>query len=183
MNHEAMLKIPNQRGAVLAFSLVMLLLLTLVSVSMIQHNKQELAMAGNTLQQTKSLASAETELMLAENLIFTTRTDLTALLPTDPNYHRCNILDSKQFTENQVIYNPSGAIGTASITAIYCLNASRSLDQCTFTDGGRDVMAACDCQDGTEVYTVKWVSTADINYGAQRTVESNYAVDCSLGKF
>lgn len=178
MNHEAIC-ISHQRGAVLAFSLVMLLLLTLVSVSMIQHNKQELAMTGNTLQQTKSLASAESELAQAQNLIDTTR----HVNPADPYDTTCNSDPSKEFTENQVFFNPAGAIGTATITAVYCLNASKSQDQCTFTSGVRDHKQACLCSGGTEIYTVKWVSTADINYGAQRTVESNYAVDCSGGRF
>ncbi|MFI3185345.1 MAG: hypothetical protein QX198_05125, partial [Methylococcaceae bacterium] len=65
MNYEALCA-PKQRGAVLIFSLIMLLLLTLASVSMIQQNKQELVMTGNALDQTKSFASAETELGLAE---------------------------------------------------------------------------------------------------------------------
>jgi Tfp pilus assembly protein PilX len=65
MSHKAIQTL-NQKGAVLIFSLVMLLLLTLVSVSMIQQNKQELAMTGNTLEQTKSLARAETDLASAQ---------------------------------------------------------------------------------------------------------------------
>jgi Tfp pilus assembly protein PilX len=177
MNHEAM-SISHQRGAVLAFSLVMLLLLTLVSVSMIQHNKQELAMTGNTLQQTKTLASAESELAQAQQLIDTTR-----LNPANLTDHTCNSNPLKKFTENQVFFNPATAIGTATITAVYCLDASKSQTQCTFTNGVPDPIAACMCSGGTEIYTVKWVSTADINYGSQRTVESNYAVDCSAGQF
>lgn len=175
MNSKAM-SVPRQRGAVLVFSLIMLTLLTLVSVSMIQHNKQELAMTGNTLEQTKSLARAETELTQAEQVIDTTRLD-----PADPANRKCNILDANQINENQVILTT--ATGEATVTAVYCLTASKIQTQCTFTSGVRDDIAACTCNDGTEIYTVKWVSTADSNYGSQRTVESNYAVDCSAGQF
>ncbi len=176
MNSKAIC-VPHQRGAVLVFSLIMLTLLTLVSVSMIQHNKQELAMTGNTLEQTKSLARAETELTQAEQVIDTTRLD-----PADPTNRKCNSLDANQINENQVILTT--ATGKATVTAVYCLTASKIQTQCTFTGGVRDdTVAACMCSDGTEIYTVKWVSTADSNYGSQRTVESNYAVDCSAGQF
>lgn len=63
----------RQRGAVLVFSLIILLLLTLISVSMIQQNKQELAMTGGVMNQTKALASAEVALSKAESAILMRR--------------------------------------------------------------------------------------------------------------
>lgn len=174
MNHEATY-VPHQRGAVLVFSLIMLLLLTLVSVSMIQQNKQELAMTGNTLEQTKSLARAETELKLAEQVIDTTR-----LNPADLGDHRCNSSNASQLDENEIILTT--ATGKATVTAVYCLTGAIET-QCTFTNGVRNDTAACMCLSGTEIYTTKWESTADSNYGSQRTVESKYAVNCSGGQF
>ncbi|MCK9394653.1 MAG: PilX N-terminal domain-containing pilus assembly protein [Methylobacter sp.] len=167
----------NQRGAVLIFSLIMLLLLTLVSVSMIQQNKQELAMTGNTLQQTKSLASAETELKLAEQAIDTAR-----LNPANPTDRTCNSSGASQVNQNQTILTT--ATGTSTITAVYCLRGTTET-QCSSgaLNDGSSAACMCDGNRGTEIYTVRWVSTADVNYGAQRTVESKYAVDCSGGPF
>jgi Tfp pilus assembly protein PilX len=164
MNHEAM-RASNQRGAVLIFSLIMLLLLTLVSVSMIQQNKQELAMAGNALEQTKTLASAETKLKLAEQAIDTAR-----LNPADLNDHKCN---------SSNLINENDSMGNATVTAVYCLKNDTET-QCTFTDGVRDATAACVCNFGTEIYTINLVEDTG---SSRRTVESKYAVDCSGGPF
>lgn len=183
MNHK-IIHPTHQRGAVLVFSLIMLLLLTLVSVSMIQQNKQELAMTGNTLEQTKSLARAETDLTKAQQLIDTTRLNPNA----SPAYSdlKCNSLAAKQVNQNQVIVSPaitSGAQGTATVTGVYCLTDTIET-QCTYTGTTRDAIAACVCYKGTETYTIKWESAASAsNYGAQRTVESKYAVNCAGGQF
>lgn len=183
MNHKEM-HIPNQRGAVLIFSLVMLLLLTLVSVSMIQQNKQELAMTGNTLEQTKSLARAETDLSNAQVWIDQTRLNPLATPPYSDL--KCNSLAAKKVNENQVIISPDitpGAQGTATVTAVYCLKDTTET-QCIFTNGVRAESQACYCFQGTETYAIKWESKADVSsYGAQRTVESKYAVNCAGGQF
>lgn len=169
----------GQHGAVLIFSLVMLLLLTLVSVSMIQQNKQELAMTGNALDQTRSLARAETDLTNAQYTIDTTRLNPNSTPPyTDL---KCNSDPDKQINENQVIVNSSS--GKATVTGVYCLTDTTET-QCTYTGGVRDNTKACDCFQATEIYTIKWESAASAsNYGAQRTVESKYAVNCSGGSF
>jgi hypothetical protein len=60
---------PNQQGAVLVFTLLMLLLLTLSGANMIQQNKQEFAMVRNSGQQTQTLAKSEQLLAQAENAI------------------------------------------------------------------------------------------------------------------
>jgi Tfp pilus assembly protein PilX len=61
--------LPNQKGAVLIFTLLMLLLLTLSGVSMIEQNKQQIAMMRNSRQQNQTLARAEQLLAQAENAI------------------------------------------------------------------------------------------------------------------
>ena len=61
----------QQRGAILAFSLVMLLLLTLAGTRMIQQNKQQLQMAGNVRLLTQAFADTEAVLANAKNIINT----------------------------------------------------------------------------------------------------------------
>ncbi len=170
--------VPNQRGAVLVFSLIMLTLLTLVSVTLIQQNKQELAMTGNTLDQTKSLAQAETDLANAQITI-----DHTRLEPPSYSSLKCNSDPAKQVNKNQMIVNQ--ATGTATVTGVYCLQSTIETE-CTYTAAGvRDPnVGACMCVNGTELYNIKWESIAGASsYGAQRTVESKYAVNCAGGQF
>jgi Tfp pilus assembly protein PilX len=64
-------KFKSQQGAVLAFSLLMLLLLTLAGTRMIQQNKQQLEMAGNARLLTQEFANAEGLLANAKTTINT----------------------------------------------------------------------------------------------------------------
>lgn len=86
-----------QRGAVLAFSLVMLLLLTLAATRMIQQNKQQLEMANSVRLLTQEFANAEGVLAEAENLL---ETHLAHVDPTDVpvsiyhKYHQCTPIDT-----------------------------------------------------------------------------------------
>ncbi|MFZ2403914.1 MAG: PilX N-terminal domain-containing pilus assembly protein [Methylobacter sp.] len=172
--------VPNQRGAVLIFSLIMLLLLTLVSVSMIQQNKQELAMTGNTLEQTKSLARAETDLAQAQWLIDTTRLNPASTPPYSDL--KCNSNPANQVDKGEKIADT--ATGIATVTAVYCLSDKIETECLYNTDGTRKDSQACRCQEGTETYAIKWESKSSSNsYGAQRTVESKYAVNCAGGQF
>lgn len=168
-----------QHGAVLIFSLVMLLLLTLVSVSMIQQNKQELSMTGNTVSQTQALTRAETDLARAQHYIDTTRLNPNSTPPYSDL--QCNSSPTSQVDQNQVIVNST--YGTATVTGVYCYSGGIET-QCTYTNGVRDAISACTCFQGTEIYTIKWQSAANASaYGAQRTVESKYAVNCAGGQF
>jgi hypothetical protein len=63
----------KQRGAVLAFGLVMLLLLTLTSLSMIRQNKVQINIATNTGNQVTAFASVETALRHAQAVLETRR--------------------------------------------------------------------------------------------------------------
>lgn len=62
-------KLNKQSGAVLAFCLVMLLLLTLSGTRLIQQNKQQLEMANSMRQATQQFANAEGLLAEAKNVI------------------------------------------------------------------------------------------------------------------
>lgn len=61
--------IKKQQGAVLAFCLVMLLLLTLAGTRMIQQNKQQLEMANSARLLTQEFANAEGVLKAAETIL------------------------------------------------------------------------------------------------------------------
>ncbi|MCF7998310.1 MAG: hypothetical protein K9L25_04595 [Methylovulum sp.] len=63
--------VSRQQGVVLVVSLVILLLLTLLSVNMIQQNRLEFMMAGNAQMQSQAFSSAESLLKITENFIDT----------------------------------------------------------------------------------------------------------------
>ncbi len=145
----------QQRGAVLAFSLVMLTLLTLAGTSMIQQNKQQLSMAVNTREQTQQFANAEAVLAEANNIINgygdATRgipVDLAHnnCLPTDPNpctnnyfptdsklsiydpNHQCTPL-MPSYTQQIGLAGPVTGVDGATILSVSCLST-----QCTSYD-------------------------------------------------
>jgi Tfp pilus assembly protein PilX len=168
----------KQQGAVLAFSLVMLLLLTLVGVSMIQQNKQQLMMAGNMRQQNQVFASVESELSSAEPYIDRQRyvnANIAGLCkaPTaefdDPNY----VLP---LNINNV---------TSKVTETYCFTSGGNVLRCNHTTDD-PLSMGCDKWDNTrsssctgEIYTIE--TTANDASGTQRKIESKYAIDCSGG--
>jgi Tfp pilus assembly protein PilX len=174
----------QQRGAVLAFSLVMLLLLTLVGVSMIQQNKQELGMAGNARQQTQALATAEADMARAEAVI-------DGLRYTDKANHLCQPTSGEN-DPNQLDEGDELIAGVSTITGTYCLldylvaASGGDEQQCTYTNGERDDTSACDRLSNTgtgtgagcssEIYTL--LTTVTDSQGSHRTLESKYAVNC-----
>ncbi len=165
MNFEARY-IHNQCGAVLIFSMIMLLLLTLASVSMIQQNKQELAMTGNILDQTASFAGSEAELGAAEKLIDEFRV-------ADSDNHTCNLTHPSLDVGSLF----STSKGEATITAIFCLDRSGGTTVCG------NSLDDCNCanRQRTEIFAIRWKSSATSNYGSQRVLESDYAVNCVGG--
>lgn len=164
--------INHQQGVVLIFSLVMLLLLTLVSVNMIQANQLELAMTANALEQTKELARAEIYLAQAEIVIENKRVAKRSntLFPG-----RCFSNPNSKWQRGDEI-NLVNQKATASITGVYCLIGTSE----TECDGSTGLSPACKCDQGHEIYTIKL--TTKIGYGTQRTIESKYSVNCTLGQ-
>jgi hypothetical protein len=174
--------INHQQGVVLIFSLVMLLLLTLVSVNMIQANQLELAMTANALEQTKELARAETYLAQAEEKIKKRRVATSSnsiplnSIPLPPGWCLSNL--ASKWEKNIDLENKNV---TATITGFYCLNDFIE------TECVRDNSAptatnttACKCDRDNEIYTIKL--TTHIDSGTQRTIESKYSVNCTLGQ-
>lgn len=81
-------KLKSQRGAVLAFSLVMLLLLTLAATRMIQQNKQQLEMANSARLLTQEFANAEGMLAEANRMVDCHASHIDNL-PINDKLHQC----------------------------------------------------------------------------------------------
>ncbi|MGB4497522.1 MAG: nucleotidyltransferase domain-containing protein [Methylococcaceae bacterium] len=79
----------SQRGAVLAFCLLMLLLLTLAGTRMIQQNKQQLEMSGNTRILTQEFANAEGLLANAKSTINTWEQHIDPVFAINHSSHQC----------------------------------------------------------------------------------------------
>ncbi len=72
----------KQTGVVLIFSLLILLLVTLLGVNMVQQNRVQFLMAANAQQQSTTFSSAEDVLTLAEEYINKTRYEVWPLHAT-----------------------------------------------------------------------------------------------------
>lgn len=118
----------SQRGAVLAFSLMMLLLLTLAGTRMIQQNKQQLEISNNARLMAIEFSIAEAVLEDAKNVInlMPQHVDLTGLAINDSS-HQCtptagaiqNIGLAKDITDD-LTGNYSGTTVSAIITSVKC---------------------------------------------------------------
>lgn len=110
----------KQQGAVLAFTLIMLTLLTLAGVNMISQNKQELMMATNARQQVKALATVEQLVSQAENAI---ENDTTI----------CTFKDKGggQMVKAPLVAGsrPTGMPDEATIMSVSCLKADTGSDK------------------------------------------------------
>ncbi len=112
----------SQCGAVLAFVLVMLLLLTLVGTRAIQQNKQQLDLANNARLQAQEFANAESKLAQAKNLINAYPAhdnsysdpvlgiyfDITSQLAITATKHQCTPLRTNKPYRQDIM--PAGAI-------------------------------------------------------------------------
>jgi len=131
----------NQRGAVLAFSLVMLLLLMLASTSMIQQNKAQIGVATNAGQQVTAFADVETALRSTQAALAALRYDSAPYPPATGAATHC-----KSGVSNSVHVNtnvaPTGSLFTATVKAEYCISNYVSLSgggneyRCFYSDGG-----------------------------------------------
>ena len=181
----------KQQGAVLAFSLVMLVLLTLVTASMIQRNKLQVAVANNAKMQTQTFSAVENALALAQNA-------LEAQRYADKTKNRCNSGTGANRVDEQEVLNTGMGSITATVVAAYCIDGYGTLPKeirCTYTSGNRDAVHACDLlnnagtyQSATgpisdtacivEEYTMNLEMTDSIS-GAKRTIQSKFMVNCS----
>ncbi len=185
----------RQRGAVLVFSLVMLLLMTLVGVNMIQQNRLQFMMAANTQDQNTRFAVNEDILELAENYIGEQRYKSWPLpnpIP-DPvgNTFECNKTNTKfvqltprNFTASLGLTNTSSNI-KAEITQTACLSVAGIETVCTPDPNDPNKWASSEtqcnqsdqAQCATEVYSIR-ITVSNPDTGAERIIESRYAVRC-----
>ncbi len=133
----------QQRGAILAFSLVMLLLLTLAGTRMIQQNKQQLQMAGNARLLTQAFADTEAVLANAKNIINTypshDNNNTTIFVPLNDVYFpidsRLSIYDNAHQCTPTASYKQqiglAGVIDSGIISSVSCLSPYQ---QCTSYD-------------------------------------------------
>jgi len=198
-----MYKITNekQRGAVLIFTLVMLLLLTLLGINMIQQNRLQFMMAANTQDQTTRLASVEDILKRAEGYIdgqryqdkvhFLCKTNTA----TPPKYHQLlsTPTASADITGNLGLADTTGitaeirqtacvpTVNTPGVVSIQVgieqictLNASA--DNWASTEPFCNQTSATYCP--TEIYTLRVTQTSAGNSTSTRILESKYAIRC-----
>lgn len=140
------LPIKKQHGAVLAFCLVMLLLLTLAGTRMIQQNKQQLEMANSARLLTQEFANAEGVLKEAENLLETHPSHQDPTTPPVPEIydenHQCTpitgIFKQQILVAGTALVNKTledGATLKAEIIESSCANKiGTSVQKCTSYD-------------------------------------------------
>lgn len=173
----------HQSGAVLMFSLVILLLITLVGVSMIQQNRIQFMMAGNVQDQSTAFASSQDILSLGETYIEgqrysnattfvcnATTASKGSALPIGDQLQPGNITASLPLADK--VANKVEIIDTS------CMTIADVETSCTF-DASNDVH--CNQSDSakcaTEVYTIRSTAT-NTTTGSKRIVESRFAIRC-----
>jgi len=189
----SLVSLKDQQGAVLAFSLIILLLLTLATVSMIQQNKNQLAITSNVGEQVKTFANVETALRLTENAIEAMRQPFKYDATKPDEHDDCSL--GNQLFEGSELTLPETTLATATIRAVFC--AYQGVEyRCVGADAhtaaiidSADNVTACEKLTGnptdgttqcpTEVYTVD-VTLTDSLTGAERTIRSKFAVGCSV---
>jgi Tfp pilus assembly protein PilX len=167
----------KQHGAVLIFSLIMLLLMSLLGINAMQQNRLQFLMSSNSQLQTNTLSQAENLLVIAEKYLDDERHEVQdgdddVDVEDNKIIGKCAKNDDGKFelfTVPQNITNPlpiTGEMKAASEISVLdceCL-ATNAACQTSFT--------AC----LSEIYTVEVKLTG--TDGTKRTVESKYAVQC-----
>ncbi len=194
-------RLASQQGAVLVFSLLILLVITVVGVGMVQQNRTQFMMAENTQMQTTAFANAENLLRAAENFIANQRYvtwPLPEPLPSEcvgqpcPTYH-CKTPGGifQQLLPGDLgggavlgavlgMDLPDALGSNVEITRTVCLSFA-AVGQQTEDCSGTPPLAFCAASLGnnqchTEVYTV--LATVVDTAHNRRTLESSYAVRC-----
>lgn len=188
----------KQRGAVLAFNLVMLMVLTLVSIGMIQQNRTQMSLMSNSALQSSAMTSAERYLVTAANVVTQQRYANQAL-------HKCK---STNFLHENDVLNLGTTAATSKVTKVFCLmnyvaGVGGDENQCKYASGSRVLVAggtvtaenadACRRLNNagttvantsanmcnSEIYSVSVTYTSASTTQAKRTLETKIALDCS----
>ena len=129
-----------QRGAILAFTLLMLLLLTLAGTRMIQQNKQQLNMAMNMRAATQRFADAEAKLAATKTMI---NTDISHIdktgTPITHDKHQCapikaSSIAGANYRQQILLANQPLGIPQAALLTVSCLSTT-GITPCTSYDG------------------------------------------------
>ncbi len=160
--------IKKQNGIAIVFSLVILLVMTLLGVSVVQQNKMQFLMAANTREQTQALSNAENILALAELNVKVQRQNTE-----DPSSF-CFDNAGGEFTP--LFTNANNSPVTINLGLA---NTVATIENCQHLGNGSLTTTTCENTQaaGSELYTIRVRYTDDA--GAIRTVESLYAVNCS----
>lgn len=164
----------RQSGMVLAFSLIMLILVSVISISMLQENSLQIRMVSNTGEQNQAFSNVEADLTQAES-------NLTALRRSAAADDTC--VNPNQLSDGSVITGTS-----AQITATYCVfnkREHRCLGQ-SYTPVNQsdpDNVTACSklatAQCPTEIYKFN-IAVTDSTTGTSRAIKSKFAVGCKV---
>jgi len=188
-------RLASQQGVVLVFSLLILLVITVVGVGMVQQNRTQYMMAENTQMQTVHLAEAENILRSAEMHIARLRYAAWPLpdpVPAECDNQPCPAYSCQ--TPGGVFQQllPGALVGGAALGAALPAGSSVEITRTVCLSGWDVGLQAEDCSSDpphafcfgtlgsnlchTELYTI----TATVVDAAnnRRVVESNYAVRC-----
>ena len=136
----------NQRGAVLVFSLVMLLLLMLASTSMIQQNKAQIGVATNAGQQVTAFADVETALLSTQAALAVLRYDSAPYPPATGAATHCKSGASNSVHQDNDITIADTSV-TATVKADYCISNYSTIagggneHRCLYSGGVRQAVA------------------------------------------
>lgn len=152
----------KQSGIALFFTLIILLITTLIGVSAAQQNNVHLLMAENFRSQTFAFGEADNTLTLAEDYV----RSLREADSNTTNNGECKTTDG-EFTPAAIGSIPLNIDNvTASVQSCHCLAAATACS---------NSVSAC----LAEIYTIR-LEYMNIN-SSIRTVESHYAVRCDVG--
>jgi len=199
----------QQAGVVLVFSLLILLLVTLLGVNMVQQNRVQFLMAANAQQQSTTFSDAEDVLRLAEAYIDQTRYEVwpfvNASVPyPDPNYTCKKDAAGKldQFKPNTFLVNnlvnkinlAQGLIDAGSTVFIkqtYCFKSDEKKEFLCKTDSATtsgwattaaEPLSYCGKYTPTNCHTEIYALLVTIvdDSGSKREIEAKYGVRCDL---
>ena len=145
----------KQNGIILIFTLVILLLLSLLGLTSAKTSRLQFLMTSNTQYQTLSLANAEDKLSQAEGELQSLRCDYEPLTP-GTSYNDISL-------KNGVAANISGT---------ELIDKDSDGDYCDCEQGS----ATCGVSCILEVYVLHVDDTSSSVRGAKRVVESTFAI-------
>jgi Na+-transporting methylmalonyl-CoA/oxaloacetate decarboxylase gamma subunit len=118
----------RQRGMTLVFSLVILLILTILGLSTLRTASLEQLMSGNTQEQTRALEAADSGLSKALNVIAasSTSSDLATFVADTYTYQSSSFVTNEKTTSFAKVFVPTGPAGVDTLPAPQLVEPQRS---------------------------------------------------------